>query len=265
MIFQLQRSTLATPELIETVNDRCLRQLTQSTRKFLKSSEPEQSCVLAYLKAFGTSDEATASTLHFCFRQILYFCICSESQVSREATVLATEMCQRVGIRPNKMLVWYKTNLFKLIVPLCVSNYISYEISLEKSLHAVNPNLQLQIPSYIYPPIFCPQISHMFRYADDRKLYFIADNCGIMIAMLTPFAINSAKCIRLIEEICDIVQKDMASTIGDSFLSIYTNLYLNETADTSEKCLQFLVRKSGSSQKRLLKADVRVYISCCLN
>lgn len=101
----------------------------------------------------------------------------------------------------------------------------------------------------------------MFSYVDECKLDFIVDNCGIMIAMLTPFAIKHEKCIRLIEEICDIVQKDLASTIAASFLSIYTILYLNETADTSEQCLQFLVRKSGRSQKKLLKADIRVYIS----
>lgn len=148
----MQRSKLATPALIETVTERCLSQLLQSTRKFLlKGSEPDQSCVLTYLLAFGTSDEATASTLHYCFRVILYFCICSDSQVSRQATMVATEMCHRFGLKPSKLLVWHKTNLLKLIVPLCVSNYLSYEISLEKSLHAVNAIVHLYFINFDRP------------------------------------------------------------------------------------------------------------------
>lgn len=134
----MQRSKLATPELIEAVTERGAAQLLKSTRKFLPNgSEADQSCVLTHLLAFATSNEATDTTLHYCFRVILYFCICSTSQVSRKATMRATEMCHRFGITPKTLLVWHKTNLFKLIVPLCVSNYLNHGISLEKSLHGV--------------------------------------------------------------------------------------------------------------------------------
>lgn len=157
MILHLaQRSKLATPKLIETVTERCLCQLLQSTRKFLlKSNEPDQSCVLTYLLSFATSKEATESTLHYCFRVALYFCICSSSQVSRKATMCAAEMCHRFGITPKKLLVWHKTNLFKLIMPLCVSNYLSYDISLEKSLYAVNSNGKIRIQFYFYSFFLC--------------------------------------------------------------------------------------------------------------
>lgn len=103
------------------------------------------------------------------------------------------------------------------------------------------------------------QISHMFGYVDDYKLDFIVDNCGIMIAMLVPFVIKNEKCLQLIEEISDIVQKDLTSTIATSFLSIYTNLHLNETTDVSEKCIQFLMAKTDRSLNILLKSDIKVF------
>lgn len=101
----------------------------------------------------------------------------------------------------------------------------------------------------------------MFGYIDDCKLDFIAENCGTMIAMLVPFVIKYEKCLRLVEEICDIVQKDLASTIAVSFLSIYTNLYVNEATDVSEQCLQFLVQKTARSLNVLLKSDIKVISS----
>lgn len=99
----------------------------------------------------------------------------------------------------------------------------------------------------------------MFGYVDDYKLDFIVDNCGIMIAMLVPFVIKNEKCLQLIEEISDIVQKDLTSTIATSFLSIYTNLHLNETTDVSEKCIQFLMAKTDRSLNILLKSDIKVF------
>lgn len=99
----------------------------------------------------------------------------------------------------------------------------------------------------------------MFGYIDDCKFDFIVDNCGIMIAMLVPFVIKNEKCLQLIEEISDIVQKDLTSTIATSFPSIYTNLYLNETAEVSEECIKFLVRKTNRSLNILLKSDIKVF------
>lgn len=98
----------------------------------------------------------------------------------------------------------------------------------------------------------------MFGYVDDYKLDFIVENCGPMIAMLIPFVIKHEKCLPLIVEICDIVQKDLRSTISSSFLSIYTNLYVNEEADVSEKGMNFLVQKSNLPLKVLLRSDIKV-------
>lgn len=98
----------------------------------------------------------------------------------------------------------------------------------------------------------------MFGYAEDAKLMFIVDNCAIIIAMLLPFAMQFEKCLQLVEEICELVNKDLSSIIPGSFLSIYTYLNVNEPIDVSQKCVDFLCQKASQTMKILLNADTKV-------
>lgn len=99
----------------------------------------------------------------------------------------------------------------------------------------------------------------MFGYVDKYRLDFIVENCDIMIAMLIPFTIVHPKCQQLIEEICDIVQKDLSLTIRINFLSIYIHVYLNETADVHQKCMKFLTENTRLSLNLLLKSNIKVF------
>lgn len=76
--------------------------------------------------------------------------------------------------------------------------------------------------------------------------------------MIIPWSIRHEKCLGLIEEICDIVQKDLSSTICSSFLSIYTYLYLNESTEMNNKCMNFIIQNTGNSLYHLLKSDIKV-------
>lgn len=117
---------------------KCLEQLLQCTKKFLMCDKKEnQSSALQLISSFATSTEITESMLLHCFRMTLFFCMSSKSMVSRQAVLRATEICYKFGINPKNLLIWYKSDLFKLIVSLCVSNYISHNVGLQKSLQTV--------------------------------------------------------------------------------------------------------------------------------
>lgn len=121
---------------------KCLEQLLKSTKKFLMSDQKvDQSCALQMISSFAMSSEISETMLLNCFRMTLYFCMSSKSMVSRQAALRATEICYKFGIIPKNLLIWYKTDIFKLIVTLCVSNYMSYNIGLQKSLQTVSLNI----------------------------------------------------------------------------------------------------------------------------
>lgn len=121
---------------------KCLEQLMQCTKKFLMSNQnTDQSTALRLISSFATSSKITEPMLLNCFRMILYFCMSSKSLVSRQAVLRANEICYKFGITPKNLLIWYKTDIFKLIVTLCVSNYISYNIGLQKSLQTVSKHM----------------------------------------------------------------------------------------------------------------------------
>lgn len=123
----------------QTVLRKCLEKLLECTKKFLMSEhKSDQSSALQLISSFATSNEITETNLLNCFRMSLYFCMCSKSMVSRQAAIRATEMCYTFGITPKNLLIWYKTEILKLIVTICVSNYITYNVGLQKSLRTVS-------------------------------------------------------------------------------------------------------------------------------
>lgn len=130
------------------VLQKCLEQLLKCTKKFLLSDKKEdQSAALQLISSFATSDQITETMLLNCFRMTIYFCMSSRSMVSRQAVLRATEICYKFGITPKNLLVWYRTDIFKQIVTLCVSNYISYNVGLQKSLQMVSELAQKSHPN----------------------------------------------------------------------------------------------------------------------
>lgn len=104
--------------------NQCLNKLLAYTQKFLLSgNEADQSCILQFNTSFVSGGQMSESTLHYCFRLILYFCISAKSSVARKAVLCMAEMCHHFDISPKNSFIWNKTNLFQLITPLCMSNY----------------------------------------------------------------------------------------------------------------------------------------------
>lgn len=120
---------------------KCQEKLLKCTQKFLMSDQKsDQSYAVQLISSFATADGVSEQMLLNCFRMILYYCMSSMSMVSRQAALCATEMCYKFGITPKNLLIWYKTDIFKLIVTLCAANYTSYNIGLQKSTNAVRSN-----------------------------------------------------------------------------------------------------------------------------
>lgn len=121
------------------VLNKCMEQLLSGAKKFLWSDKKDdQSATLQLIAAFATSTRITEMQLLNCFRMIIYFCMSSKSMVSRPAVLRATEICYKFGVTPKTLLVWYKMEIFKQIVMLCVTNYLSHSIGLQKSLQMVS-------------------------------------------------------------------------------------------------------------------------------
>lgn len=104
------------------------------------------------------------------------------------------------------------------------------------------------------------QVSQLFGYADEKQS-FITEHSGIILAMLVPWYTKQEKCIDLIVEICDIIQKDLASTLGNAFLPIYLHLHLYESEDIRKKGMDFLLQNADNTLYGLLKSDIKVFLT----
>lgn len=102
----------------------------------------------------------------------------------------------------------------------------------------------------------------MFGYSDEKQ-DFIVEHYGTILAMLVPWTMKKEQCIDLIVEICEISQKDMATTLTNAFLPIYLHLYLYESEDICKKGMEFVLANAENSFYGLLKSDIKV--SKCSN
>lgn len=96
----------------------------------------------------------------------------------------------------------------------------------------------------------------MLGFAGTRD--FISKNVHRVFAVLIPFAIRWPRVQGLLNEVAQTVQKDLSDALTMSFLTIYPYLVINETPEMSNLCLDFVIRKTGSTLYRLLHTDIKV-------
>lgn len=99
----------------------------------------------------------------------------------------------------------------------------------------------------------------MFGYTNENKQDFIVEHNGIILAMLMPWLMKHEKCLDLIVEICEVIQKDMPTTLSNAFLPIYLHLNLHESEDTKLKGMDFVLSNVENSLYGLLKSDIKVF------
>lgn len=265
-LWMIEHIHIISKQTNERMQKKCFEKLLACSKTYLISDhKSDQSSVLSLISSFATAAKITESVLIDCFRLTLYFCMCSKSMVSRQAAICANEMCTIFGLSPENILTWNKTEMFKFIISICVSNHLKDCIGLQKSLHSVNIFVfvlsgpkEYSLLHFIF--YFCIkhffQISQLFGYIDEKD--FISKHYRTMLAILIPWQIKNEKCVGLIEEICDTIQKDLSSTMCSSFLSIYTHLNLYESTEINTKGLDYVMRSTDHSLYQLLKSDVKV-------
>lgn len=65
----------------------------------------------------------------------------------------------------------------------------------------------------------------------------------------------------LIGDVSQIIRKDVADTLSLSFLTIYPYLFLNETTEIINKCIDFIIQNTESTLYNLLQEDIKVSLA----
>ncbi|XP_029733989.2 serine/threonine-protein kinase ATR-like [Aedes albopictus] len=223
------------PHTKDKIIQSCLDKLLQAVKLSLKKSDYNyQSAVMNMVVKFATCDGITEERLMHCLRMLFFFLMLRESEVSREATLAAGEMCEHHGVTPLDMLHWYRHDMIKLIIAICATNYCCFEVSLQKSLY---------------------HISRTFNYSGPVK--FATKYYKIILAMLLPWCVKRPKCEKLLDELTNIIRRDKAVLLSGSFLTVYPYLFINEPANITNQCIDYIMTNTGNTLVHLLHSDIK--------
>ncbi|XP_058065656.1 serine/threonine-protein kinase ATR-like [Anopheles bellator] len=229
--------------------EKCIRllleNLLRATRLSLKEnlSYTHQWAVLRLIVSVAacrlrTNDRSYQETLMHSVRMMLFFLIQPESEVTNEASLAVEEMCARQEVSPWNVICWYRHDIIKLMTGLAVRNYCHAGIKLYQSLTIV---------------------SHTFGCRDPVE--FASKNYKLMMAMLVPWCLRFPKCEDLLREMAVIVRKDLVVMLSVSFLTIYTYLFISESADVTKRSIDYIIKLTGNSFFHLLHSDIKGSLS----
>ncbi|XP_052873346.1 serine/threonine-protein kinase ATR [Anopheles cruzii] len=185
-----------------------------------------------------TNDQSYQETLKHSVRMMLFFLLQPESEVTNEASLAVEEMCARQGVTPWNVIGWYRHDIIKLMTGLVVRNYCHAGIKLYQSLTIV---------------------SHTFGCRDPVE--FVSKYYKLMMAMLVPWCLRFPKCEDLLREMAVIVRKDLVVMLSVSFLTIYTYLFISESADVTKRSIDYIIKLTGNSFFHLLHSDIKGTLS----
>ncbi|XP_065080234.1 serine/threonine-protein kinase ATR-like [Ochlerotatus camptorhynchus] len=213
----------------------CLDKLLQAVKLSLKKSDYNyQSAVMNMLVKFATCDGLSEERLMHCLRMLFFFLMLRESEVSREATLAAGEMCGHHGVSTLDMLHWYRHDTIKLMTAISATNYCCYNASLHKSLY---------------------HISRTFQFSGPVK--FVTKYYKIILAMLLPWCVKRPKCEHLLQELANMTRRDKKLMLSGSFLTIYPYLFINEPANITNQCIDYIMTNTGITLVHLLHSDIK--------
>uniref|UniRef100_A0A182TC53 Serine/threonine-protein kinase ATR n=1 Tax=Anopheles maculatus TaxID=74869 RepID=A0A182TC53_9DIPT len=176
--------------------------------------------------------------LFHCVRMLIFLLMHPESHVTHEASIAIAEMCARQDISPWRILSWYRHDIIKQMMGLAVSNYILAGITLHQSMN---------------------NVSHTFECRD--PVDFVGKHYKIIMAMLLPWCLRLQKCDDLLREVAIIVRKDLVAMLSASFLTIYTYLFISESVETTNNCIEYIMKLTGNSFFHLLHSDIKRTVS----
>uniref|UniRef100_A0AAG5CQS0 Serine/threonine-protein kinase ATR n=1 Tax=Anopheles atroparvus TaxID=41427 RepID=A0AAG5CQS0_ANOAO len=177
-------------------------------------------------------------TLKQCVRMMLFLLMQPESEVAHEASQAVSEMCARQDVSPWNILCWHRHDIMKLMMALAVSNYCFSDITLAQSLTIV---------------------SHTFVCRD--AVDFVCKHYKTMTAMLLPWCLRFPKCEDMLTELAAIIRRDLVAILSTSFLTIYTYLFISETPEVTNRCIEYIMKLTGNSFFQLLHSDIKRTVS----
>lgn len=70
------------------------------------------------------------------------------------------------------------------------------------------------------------------------------------------------KCEKLLDELTNIIRRDKAVLLSGSFLTVYPYLFINEPANITNQCIDYIMTNTGNTLVHLLHSDIKVGIIC---
>ncbi|XP_055847877.1 serine/threonine-protein kinase ATR isoform X1 [Episyrphus balteatus] len=202
------------------------------------SDEEEQLKILHLISVLANIDGIPEIWLFHFFKMTFFFMICCESGITNEAAKCATEMCANYGVEPMQLWYWYKRECLSLVVDLTTHVYLKKGQGLLRTLNALVTMLGF----------LCSQ-------------EFICKYYKILTAMILPYCVKEDRCKGLLVQLSQATDNSISHILTASFLNIYSHIYLNESAEIGNKCIDLLVRCTGSSLSSLMHTDVRQTVS----
>ncbi|XP_058457566.1 serine/threonine-protein kinase ATR isoform X2 [Malaya genurostris] len=217
----------------------CLDKILQAVRLSLnKTNYNHQSAVMTMVVKFATCTGIDEERLLHCIRMMFFYLMLRESEVPREAALTVEEMCENHGVTPSDMLNWYRHDIVKLIIAISATNYCCHGMPLFKSL---------------------THVSRTFQFAGPVE--FAAKHYKIILAMLLPWCIKRPKCEKLLQELADLIRNDKTVLLSRSFLTIYPYLFINEPANITNQCIDYIMKNTGNTLVHLLQSDIKKTVS----
>uniref|UniRef100_A0A182W7X4 Serine/threonine-protein kinase ATR n=1 Tax=Anopheles minimus TaxID=112268 RepID=A0A182W7X4_9DIPT len=237
------------PEQYEKSVKSLIAQILLATKHCIttKTTYPHQMVILRMIVEFADAhhragkeikSNETREILFHCVRMAIFLLMHPESHVTHEASIAIAEMCARQDITPWNILSWYRHDIIKQMMGIAVSNYILAGISLHQSM--IN-------------------VSHTFECRD--PVDFVGKHYKLIMAMLLPWCLRMQKCDDLLREVAIIVRKDLVAMLSISFLTIYTYLFISETVEVTNKCIDYIMKLTGNSFFHLLHSDIKRTVS----
>ncbi|XP_055902742.1 serine/threonine-protein kinase ATR [Eupeodes corollae] len=220
--------------LLEKVSVLVLRKVYDS----LERGDEEQLKVLHLISVLANIEGIPEIWLFHFFKMTFFYMICCETGVSNEAAKCATEMCANYGVEPMQLWLWYKRECLSLVVDLVTHIYLKKGQGPVRTLNALVTMLGF----------LCSQ-------------EFICKYYKILTAMILPYCVKEDRCKGLLVQISQATDNSISHILTASFLNIYSHIYLNESPEIGNKCIDLLVRCTGSSLSSLMHTDVRQTVS----
>lgn len=132
----------------------CIKELLKLVERTFRSKDEDTQLATIKLICSLANVAQEEKTLLDCIRMSNYFLVSNFSLVSREASLMICEMCDRNNVTPIKMFNWYQRIILKLVITLCVTNYFSFNSTMMDTLNIVSILLLINFKTFCKIYIF---------------------------------------------------------------------------------------------------------------